>query len=81
MSLAFVVPSLLAYYRFPSAYHHSAMQTVITYGTTNVINACTITVAAVFPLLAVSSLCPTIQTSWVGAVVIETTVFKCVSPI
>ena len=25
MSLAFVVPSLLAYYRFPSAYHHSAI--------------------------------------------------------
>ena len=57
------------------------MQTATTYGTTSVINACTITVAAVFPLLAVLSLCPTIQTSWVGAVVIEITAFKCVSPI
>ena len=82
MSFAFVVPSFLAY-RFPPAHHHSAMQTATAYGTTSVINACAITVhvAAVFPLWAVLSLCPTMQTSWVGGVVIVTEVFKCVSPI
>ena len=48
-----VVPS------FPSAYRHSAMQTATTYGTTSATNTCTITVAAEFLLMAVSSLCPT----------------------